>query len=100
MTMSSSPGTRAERLPLVHATSALRGSSACSRQTSARRAAIVSVTDEVLLGTWLAKQVHDVVAAAAEVVVQHRVALVERVVGRGAVGIRAVDVAADAAHRL
>src|SRR3954465_7224549 len=65
MTMSSSSGTRAERLPLVHATRSLRGSSACSAQTSRRSAAIASVTDRRLLADP-PQRVHDVVLAAAE----------------------------------
>src|SRR3954468_15574098 len=99
MTMSSSSGTRAERLPLVHATSPLRGSSACSAQTSRRRAAIRSVTDGRLLAD-APQRVHDVVLAAAEVVVQRDVVLVEAVVELGAVLVRLVDVAAHLAHRL
>src|SRR3954451_24277683 len=98
-TMSSSSGTRAERLPLVHATSPLRGSSACSAQTSRRRPAIASVTDPRLLADP-PQRVHDVVAAAAEVVVQRHVVLVEAVVELAAVLAGLVDVAADLAHRL
>src|SRR3954469_20054311 len=99
MTISSSSGTRAERLPLVHATSPLRGSSACSAHTSRRRAAMASVTDRRLLADP-PQHVHDVVAAAAEVVVQRDVALVEAVVELGAVLVGLVDVAAHLAHRL
>src|SRR3954453_11725460 len=83
-TMSSSSGTRADRLPLVHATSPLRGSSACSAHTSRRRAAIASVTDRRLLAD-APQVVHDVVAPAAEVVVQRDVVLVQAVVELGAV---------------
>src|SRR4029453_15499056 len=80
MTISSSPGTRAERLPAVHATNPLRGSSMCSAQTSRRSA---SVTDQ-LPRAQLAQPVHDVVAATAEVVVELGVVRVKRVVGVGA----------------
>src|SRR3954449_7104246 len=97
-TISSSSGTRAERLPLVHATSPLRGSSACSAQTSRRRAATASVTDGRLLAD-APQIVHDVVAAAAEMVVQRDVVVVEAVVELGAVLVGLVDVAADLAHR-
>src|SRR3954466_16146693 len=98
MTMRSSSGTRAERLPLVHATSWLRGSSACSAQTSRRSAATASVTDRRLLADP-PQRVHHVVAAAPEVVVQALVDRVELVVDRGAVLVGLVDVAADLAHR-
>src|SRR3982750_1008292 len=98
MTMSSSSGTRAEMFPLVQATSWLRDSSACSMHTSRRSAATASVTDRRLLADP-PQRVHDVVAAAAEVVVQRDVVLVELVVGRGAVLVGLVDVAADLAHR-
>src|SRR3954468_5204171 len=97
MTMSSSSGTRAEMLPLVHATSALRGSSACSAHTSRRSAETASVTDRRLLADP-AQRVHEV-AFAAEVVVQRDVALVEVVVDGGAVLVGLVDVAPDLAHR-
>src|SRR3954453_19816135 len=99
MTMSASPGTRADRLPLVHATNPWRGSSRCSRKTSSRRAARASVTGLVLLRAQPAQEVHDVVAAAPEVVVEELVALVEAVVGFRAALVGAVDVAADLAHR-
>src|SRR4051794_7470677 len=98
MTMTSSPGTRAERLPLVHATSPLRTSAPCSAQTSARSAAIASVMDHFPRPDP-AQLVHDLVAAAAEVVVQPHVALVQHVVGVGAHGVGDVGVARDAAHR-
>ena len=78
MTISSSPGTRADRLPLVHATRPLRGSSACSAQTSRRSS---SGMDEL---RRVAQAVHDVVAAAAEVVVQPGVVREQPVVGVGA----------------
>src|SRR4051812_50212796 len=96
MTMRSSPGTRAEMLPLVHATSSLRGSSAWSAHTSRRSAAIASVTDRRLLADP-PQRVHDVVLAAAEVVVQRDVVLVEAVVDRGAGLPRLVDGAAPPA---
>src|SRR4051794_41945842 len=99
MTMSSSSGTRAERLPLVHATSPLRGSSACSAQTSRRRAATRSVTDRRLLAD-APQRVHDVVLAAAEVVVERDVVLVEAVVEIGAGLVGAVDVAGHPFPRL
>src|SRR4051794_16626159 len=99
MTMSSSPGTRAERFPLVHATSSLRGSSAWRAHTSWRRAATASVTDRRLLADP-PQRVHDVVAAAAEVVVQRDVVRVELVVDGRAVLVGLVDVATDLAHRL
>src|SRR3954464_5299712 len=98
MTMRSSSGTRAERLPLVHATSSLRGSSACRAHTWRRSAATASVTDRRLLADP-AKRVHDVVAAAAEVLVPRDVALVGVVVDGGAVLVGLVDVATDLAHR-
>src|SRR3954452_24277637 len=98
-TISSSSGTRAARVPLFHATSPLRGSSACSAQTSRRRAATASVTDGRLLAD-APQIVHDVVAAAAEMVVQRDVVVVEAVVELGAVLVGLVDVAADLAHRL
>src|SRR4051795_4747087 len=98
MTMRSWSGTRADRLPLVHATRPLRGSSAWSAQTSRRSAAIASVTDRRLLADP-PQGVHDVVAAAAEVIVERDVALVELVVDRGAVLVGPVDVAPDLAHR-
>src|SRR3954468_13702690 len=84
MTISSSPGTRADRLPAVHATRPLRGSSMCSAHTSRRSA---SVTDQ-LPRAQLAQPVHHVVATAAEVVVQLRVVRVERVVGVGPALVR------------
>src|SRR5918997_3716687 len=107
MTMSSSPGTRADRFPLVQTTSPLRGSSACSSQTS-RRMASSSPTGQ-LPGAWpeaagsagcagygdVAQPVHDVVAAAAEVVVQAQVVLVQDVVGVGAPLVGHVAVAPD-----
>src|SRR4051812_47201790 len=99
MTIRSSSGTRAERLPLVHATSPLRGSSAWSAQTARRRAATASVTDRRLLADP-PQRVHHVVAAAAEVVVQAHVELVELVVDGGAVLVGLVDVAPHLAHRL
>src|SRR3954467_11441414 len=74
ITIRSSPGTRAERLPLVQATRPWRGSSRCSSHTSARR----SITDEL---PGALERVHAVVAAAAEVVVQAHVVGVELVVG-------------------
>src|SRR3954468_9099906 len=82
MTISSSPGTRAEMLPLVQATSPLRGSSWWSSASSARREATASAMDG-LLGADAAQLVHDVVAAPAEVVVQADVARVELVVDVG-----------------
>src|SRR5580765_8504980 len=97
MTMRSSSGTRAEMFPLVHATSPLRGSSACSAQTSRRSAATASVTDGRLLADP-PQRVHEV-AFAAELVVQSDVALVELVVDGGAALVGLVDVAADLAHR-
>src|ERR1700750_1333289 len=99
MTMRSSPATRAERWPAVHATSPLRGSSACSAQISRRSAAIASVMDGRLRADP-PQRVHDVVAAPAEVVVQRDVALVEAVVDLGAPLVGLIDVAADLAHRL
>src|SRR3954454_20486508 len=97
MTMRSSSGTRAEMLPLVHATSSLRGSSAWSAHTSRRSAATASVTDRRLLADP-AQRVHEIVVAA-EVVVQRDVSLVELVVDRGAVLVGLVDVAPDLAYR-
>src|SRR3954454_8098277 len=94
MTIRSSPGTRADRLPLVQATSPWRGSSRCSAQTSRRRA---SVTDR-LPGADVAQVVHDVVAAAPEVVVQPRVVRVELVVDVGAALVGDERVARDPAH--
>src|SRR4051812_31746147 len=97
MTIRSSSGTRADTLPLVQATRPLRGSSACSAQTSRRSAATASVTDRRPLADP-PQRVHDVVAAAAEVVVQAGVVLVELVVDGGAVLVGLVDVAAHLAH--
>src|SRR3954447_518787 len=99
MTIRSSSGTRADRLPLVHATRPLRASSACRGPTSRRSAAVASVMDH-LPRPDLAQLVHDLVAAAAEVVVQAHVALVEHVVGVAARRVRDVGIARDAAHHL
>src|SRR4051812_10727399 len=99
MTMRSSSGTRAERFPAVQETRPLCGSSACSAQTSRRRAATRSVTDRRLLAD-APQRVHDVVLAAAEVVVERDVVLVEAVVELGAVLVGVVDVAAHLAPRL
>src|SRR3954447_509167 len=98
MTIRSSPGTRAEMLPLVQATSPLRGSSWWSSASSARRAATASAMDG-LLGADAAQLVHDVVAAAAEVVVQADVARVELVVDVGPRGVGLVGVAPLVPHR-
>src|SRR4051812_36556019 len=97
MTMSSSSGTRAEMLPLVQATSSLRGSSACSAHTSRRSAETASVTDRRLLADP-AQRVHEIVVAA-EVVVQRDVSLVELVVARGAALVGWVDAAPALPHR-
>src|SRR5689334_3526675 len=97
MTMRSSSGTRAEMFPLVHATRPLRGSSACSADTSRRSAATASVTDRRLPAD-APQRVHQVVVAP-EAVVQLDVARVELVVDGGAVLVGPVDVAAHLAHR-
>src|SRR3954463_10213425 len=97
MTIRSSPGTRAERLPLVQATRPLRGSSWWSAASSARSAATASPMDG-LLDPDVAQLVHHVVAAAPEVVVQADVAGVELVVDVGPRGIGQVGVPALAAH--
>src|SRR5215210_537131 len=99
MTMRSSPGTRADRLPLVHMTNPLRGSSACSAHTSRRSAATASVMDH-LARPDAPQRVHDVVAASAEVIVQPDVALIEELVAVGARGVRDVGVAGHLSHRL
>src|SRR4051794_21748690 len=97
MTIRSSPGTRAEMLPLVQATRPLRGSSWWRSASSARRAATVSSMDG-LLEADAAQLVHHVVAAAAEVVVQPDVAGVELVVDVGPGRIGQVGVPALATH--
>src|SRR3712207_540113 len=87
MTIRSSPGTRALRLPLVHATSPLRGNSACRSQTMRRSSSTSSVTDELLARGRAPQPVHDVVAVAAEVVVQPAVVLEQLVVAVGSGGV-------------
>src|ERR671923_721655 len=95
--ISSASGTRADTLPLVQATSPFETSSACSAQTSRRIAWASAMRD--LPRAQVAQPVHDVVAAAAEVVVQALVVLIQRVVGVGAACVRHERRAHDAAHR-
>src|SRR3954471_17305501 len=97
MTIRSLPGTRADTFPLVHATSPLRGSSACSSQSSARTSAMRSPTDGLHCPD-VAQLVHHIVAATAEVVVQPAVAGVELVVDVRRSGVRQVGVTALLAH--
>src|SRR5215212_2228945 len=98
MTISSASGTRAEMFPLVHATSPLAGSSACSAQTS-RRSAPTSVTRDHLLRPQIAQRMHHVVATAPEVIVEPLVARVQQVVDVGVALVRHVGVTSYLAHR-